>query len=225
MVDDVNSTALMVSFSAPSTPNGIIIRYDILYVSVSDGSPVGEEVTVMVEPNETGMYTEIISGLVAFTMYRVQAAAVTSIGQGVLVDRIASTDPTASSPPTAFAATTITSDSVTLTWGYPETPRGVIQGYVIRYHLTGSLGIQQEDNITLSTLDDDSMQTFTVSSLTPFTLYSFTVRAYSFGQDPFVVHQGAESTTLDVVTDEAGNFQFLVVQTLLTGSKPIISLC
>ena len=204
-VQDVNSTALMVSYSTPSSPNGVILGYNIRHVPVLNGMPTAaEETAIMVPPNDAGDYTEIISDLVAFTMYRVRVAAVTSIGQGEVEERFASTDPTSSSPPTNFTAVAITSDSVTLTWGYPETPRGIIQGYILRYHPTHDLDDTREENITLPTENDDRMQHSAISELVPFTSHTIAVRAFSFGSDPFVVHQGVESDPLIILSEEAG---------------------
>ena len=205
MLQDVNSTALVVSYSTPSSPNGIIISYNIHYVPVLNGlSTDAEEITIVISPDDARDHTEIISGLVAFTMYRVRVAAVTSIGQGEVEERVASTDPTSSSPPNNFTAVAITSDSITLTWSYPQTPRGIIQGYIIRYHPTHDLDDTREENITLLTENDNRMQFSTIVNLIPFTSYMFVVRAFSFGSDPFVVHQGVESDPLVILTAETG---------------------
>ena len=205
VVEDVNSTALMVSFSTPDSPNGIILRYNIRYTPVLNSIPSGVgEIIITVSPNDAGVYNKIISvGLAAFTMYRVRVAAVSSAGQGEVEERVVSTDPTGASPPTNFNSITVTPESITLTWGFPETPRGSIQGYVLRYHLTSDMETTQEENITILE-NDNSMQSFTFSGLLPFTSYTFAVRAYSFGSDPFVVHQGAETELLVRITAEAG---------------------
>ncbi len=209
-VEDVNSTSLMVSFSTPLSPNGQITRYDILYVQVSsDLQPLmgEEEQTITIQPDEMEMFSEIISRLTPFTNYRIRVVAFTSIGQGELTIRFGVTDPDASSPPTNFRSVTVTSDSVMLEWAYPETPRGIIQGYIIQYHRTDmNTNNPQLENITLTTDDDDSSQNFTISGLIPFTSYNFIVRAYSFGSDPFIVHLGAESVELVIVTGEAGMY-------------------
>ncbi len=203
-VEDVNSTAIMVSFLAPSSPNGIITAYKILYVEIEGGGPVGSEVTILVSPNEMGSFTMVIIDLFAFTMYRVRVVAETSVGPGETVMVIANTDPAASSPPTIFTVTAVSSTSITVSWEYPETPRGIIQGYIIRYYLSSDIDISTEVNVTLSIAGDNNTQTFTITGLLPFTSYCITIRAYSFGENPFIVHQGDESATLTNITAEAG---------------------
>ena len=204
MVEDINSTSLVASFSTPASPNGVILQYNIRYLPVLNGLPSGEEVTLVVLPNHAGVYTETLSDLLAFTMYRVRVAAVTSAGQGQEEERFASTDPAASSPPTNLSVVAIMSESVTLTWEYPETPRGSIQGYIIRYHPSSDLDSTLEENITLASENDNALQSYTIFNLTPFPSYTLTVRAYSFGSDPFVLHQGMETGSLHILTAESG---------------------
>ena len=57
-------------------------------------------------------------------------------------------------------------------------------------------------NVTLPTLNDNSNQTALVTGLSPFILYIFRVRAYSYKIEPFFIHLGGmaedRQTTLEV---------------------------
>jgi len=106
-----------------------------------------------------------------------------------------------SSPPVGFMVMVLNSTSVELSWQYPESPNGEIRGY---YILESSLVIL---NITLNTVDDGSNQTVVVSGLTPFTIYRYRVRAFSFGDQndrPDFVHIGIATDEIIVRTDEDG---------------------
>ena len=74
----------------------------------------------------------------------------------------------------------LNSTAVKLTWKYPDSPNGKIQGYSIlfdKFPVAEVIII----NITLDTINDASDQTAVVTGLLPFTKYSFHVRAFSFG--------------------------------------------
>ena len=159
------------------------------------------ELVVITEDLDRTMFEVPITGLEPFTEYSVSVVAATSIGPGTAVDQTVTTDPTASSPPTNVNAVAVSSDSISITWSYPATPRGVIEGYIIQYYITsGTLETgAMELNLTLSPSND---QMATIGGLMPFTRYSITVRAYSFGEG--VVHNGDESAVVMVRTLEAG---------------------
>ena len=162
-----------------------------------------ESVAVM-EDLEQATFEVTITGLEPFTEYSVSVVAETSIGPGTAEVQTVTTDPTTSSPPTNVSAVAVSSDSISVTWSYPATPRGDIEGYIIRYDLTsGMLGAgAMELNLTLSPRNDQSPQMETIGGLMPFTWYSITIRAYSFGEG--VVHNGDESAAVTVRTLEAG---------------------
>ena len=109
---------------------------------------------------------------------------------------------TGSSPPVGFMATVLNATAVQLSWQYPEIPNGQIRGYSIIDSTIPATEIIVI-NITLDTVDDTSNQTTTVSELRPFTLYSFRVRAFSFG-DQNSLHVGISSDEVRVRTDEHG---------------------
>ena len=165
------------------------------------GDSSSTEQTINITANQD---TITIAGLEAFTMYRITVVAATRIGLGEGISELANTDPAASSPPTNFMVESTTSNSITLSWGYPETPRGSIEGYVVQYSTSSSLVNAIEQNITLELSNDDTTQMYIVEGLLPDTEYFLAVRAYSFGFDVFVIHEGIESVLGPIPTEEAG---------------------
>ena len=115
---------------------------------------------------------------------------------------------TGSSPPQNFTVTILNSTSVELSWRYPDSPNGEIQGYSIFYaEFPNAMEILID--ITLNTIDDSSDQSFVVTELLPFTWYSFRVRAFSFDDEANFTHIGIASDEIIVRTDEDGKIMFL----------------
>ena len=83
--DEINSTAIVVSWSEPDVTNGIITLYEILY-SVGNVSSLNDTTSVLVDMTTNTSYQVIIDGLDPFTMYSVAVRAYTSIGAGELTD-------------------------------------------------------------------------------------------------------------------------------------------
>ena len=139
---------------------------------------------------------------------------------------------TGSSPPQNFTVNVLSSTEVELSWEYPESPNGEIQGYSILSAEPPAIE-QVIMNITLDMVNDNSDQTVVVTDLTPFTRYSFRVRAFSFGDQmerPNFVHIGIASNEIIVRTDEDGkmltfvcsllNYHFVQFLRLLQTSMP-----
>ena len=204
----VNSSALFVSWAEPTAVNGIITGYD-LYYSISTFGNCTTSGTSQRIPSVQGQttYNATLTNLVPFSMYALCVQASTRIGPGALTTAVViTTDPDTSSPPTNFTATAVNSTSIKLTWGYPQTPQGLIAGYQIMHNTSLSFN---PVNITIST-NDSSQQTYMFIDLNPFTVYSFTIRAYSY------------STRLSALV--YGNYnQQLVIRTLQDGMEMLFS--
>ena len=85
-VNEINSTAIVVSWSVPDVTNGIITSYEILY-SVGNVSSLENNVTsVLVDVTTNISYQVIIGELDPFTMYSVAVRAYTRIGAGELTN-------------------------------------------------------------------------------------------------------------------------------------------
>ena len=83
-VNEINSTAINVTWSEPDVTNGIIKSYEILYSvgNILDTNVIS--IPVVVTTNTS--YQVIIGGLDPFTMYSVAVRAYTSTGAGELTD-------------------------------------------------------------------------------------------------------------------------------------------
>ena len=84
--EQINSTAIKVSWNEPSVTNGIITMYEILY-SLGNHSVLDDNATVIsVTETVNTSYEIIIGGLDHFTVYSVAVRAYTRIGAGNLTD-------------------------------------------------------------------------------------------------------------------------------------------
>ena len=85
-VNEVNSTAITVSWVEPSITNGIIIMYEIVY-SFGNHSVLDDDATVKsVMATVNTSYEIIIGGLDHFTVYTVAVRAYTRVGGGNITD-------------------------------------------------------------------------------------------------------------------------------------------
>ena len=96
---------------------------------------------------------------------------------------------TAPTVPTAVMAVAVNSTAITVTWGRPDTPNGIIRGYNISYLLPDS-----GDEVVINV--EPIIRTVTVGDLSPFTSYEFTVAAFTIEMGP--------GETVNATTDEAG---------------------
>ena len=188
-----------------STVNGIITSYDLYYSISTSGNCTGSGASRHIPsvPGQT-TYNTNLTYLVPFNMYALCVRASTRIGPGALTTVVViTTDPDASSPPTNFTATAVSSTAIKLTWGYPETPQGLIAGYQIMHNSSLSFDLV---NITIST-NDSSEQTYTFSGLIPYTAYIYAVRAYGNHIGLNMQVPGTYSQQLVVSTLQDGKFK------------------
>ena len=214
-VDEVNETSISIEWNPPQEPNGIILGYEIFY-HVTETNESESIAISAIDLTSMDAFQWNITGLMAFADYNVRMRARTSAGFGLYtVFQTVRTDPASASAP-ILTAMALNSTSILLEWNYPSMPLGIIMGYLINTNTsasnippdvsvsTASNGI--EVNITLEIVNDMSNQQFVFASLTPFTSYSFTVRAYSFQPEddnsPFIQHLGEPSNTVIVLTNQ-----------------------
>ena len=85
-VNEINSTAVIVTWIEPDMTNGIITMYEIIY-SVGNHSVLDDNATsVSVTETTNTSYAVIISGLDHFSIYTVTVRAFTHIGAGNFTD-------------------------------------------------------------------------------------------------------------------------------------------
>ena len=121
------------------------------------------------------------------------------------------TDPFAASPPD-IVLTEVNSTSVRVEWSYPAFPRRLIASYLIEV-TRETMTVVDTRNVTQPTLSDTSNQTALVTGLSPFTLYIFRVRGYSYKIEPVFIHLGGMAEDRQT-TLEAGEWKdcFMTIQ-------------
>ena len=85
-VNEINSTAIIVTWNEPNVTNGIITMYEILYSSGNRTVLDDDAIFVSVTATMNNVYEFIINGLDPFTKYNVAVRAFTSIGAGNLTE-------------------------------------------------------------------------------------------------------------------------------------------
>ena len=177
--DEVDLNTISVQWGPPSEPNGIITQYEVEYTLVENITNITRTLNISAS-NFTGQIE--LTNLQIFSEYDIRVRAYTSIGPGDYTNIVrVRTDPAPASPPTQVMTTPM-KRSILLSWSEPERPHGVIMGYYILTNAT------RPESITVSTLDTN-LEVLNVSSdvlsinftnLIPFTVYEFSVAAYSF---------------------------------------------
>ena len=150
----INSTAIQVRWSPPTTPNGVITSYSVIYEQNIDvGISFGYTVT----------------GLLPATQYSFRIEACNRLGCARSVESTATTNEAA---PDGFDNPTLTalgSTAVNIEWSEPQIPNGIILGYEAYRRETGSI---------LQSLQFSGGQTtFINAGLMPFTRYEYRIRA------------------------------------------------
>ena len=151
----VNSTAIQVTWSPPTTPNGIIISYMILF----DNQNI-----------DVGISFEYIAiGLLAATEYSFRIGACNRLGCAFSTENTTTTNEAA---PIGFdnpILTPLGSTAVNIEWSEPQLINGIILQYEAYRRETGSIlqSLQFSGNQT----------TFINAGLLPFTRYEYRIRA------------------------------------------------
>jgi usherin len=165
----VSASSIRADWTVPITPNGDIIRYELLRITTGDVE------TVILEFNDTGFST-IVSNLMPFTEYEFLVRACTAGGCG-------SSEPnqvlTLQAPPTFQMqpnVSTLTSESLLVEWAEPEDPNGLVVQYEVRQRQQPFQG-----NGEFVGNASNSSRSFVVSSLQPFTVYEFSIISYTSG--------------------------------------------
>ena len=87
-MNEINSTAITVSWVEPSITNGIITMYEVVY-SLGNRSVLDDDATVIsVMASVNTSYEIIIGGLDHFTTYSVAVRAYTHVGGGNLTSTL-----------------------------------------------------------------------------------------------------------------------------------------
>lgn len=159
----ISSSSILASWTPPSEPNGVIVRYELLL-----------EVDGIVF---TGLsLSATVSNLRAFTMYSFFIRACTAGGCGdssLAQVQTLEAPPTFQSPP---SVSTLTAATVLVEWVGPEVPNGIVTQYEVRRRESPFTGDGESiRNVTSNTTS------FTAADLQSFTAYEFSVTSYTGG--------------------------------------------
>ncbi|XP_052454895.1 receptor-type tyrosine-protein phosphatase F isoform X2 [Carassius gibelio] len=132
-VDNVNSTALRVSWKPPlqQKQHGQIRGYQVVYSRLENGEPRGQPIILDVALPEA--QEAIITGLVPETTYSVTVAAYTTKGDGARSKaKVVTTTGAVPGKPTMIISTTI-GNTALIQWQPPKEMVGELMGYRLRY--------------------------------------------------------------------------------------------
>ena len=165
----------------PCDINGMIVNYTVRV----------DEDDIVVSDGER---SRVLSNLTAFTNYTISVAVSTSVGRGPFSDAITRrTEEDAPSMPTNLKIRELKARSLSLEWGLPLKPNGVVRVYEVVYYVTNN----KEANITIMnyTVTDMMIVLLTIESLIPYTSYTFEVRAITveYGDVASIVMTTAEA--------------------------------
>lgn len=168
----VDIDQISASWDVPTSPNGVIDRYELVLVTLgAEGVITNEEIVF------TGLARMVvIEDLLPFTLYTFIVRACTSGGCGPSEP---STILTLEAPPTFQAmpnVSTLTNISLLVEWEEPDMPNGNVVQYEIRQREVPFIG----DGVTIGNVSN-SMRSFVAVGLQPFTEYEFSVVSYTGG--------------------------------------------
>lgn len=155
-----------ISWSPPSSPNGIITQYDI-YRRIGNGAPL----VVCI----TSRLTCLNSGLLGYTVYSFSVRARNSAG---FVDGPWRDVRTLEGPPQGIntpSLSVLNSSAIYVSWTAPSRPNGIVTHYEVRYRK--ELQVAENSNIILAARVTSDVFNVTVNGLQPHTDYQFLVAA------------------------------------------------
>lgn len=176
----VGSRELTVTWAPPTTPNGVIILYN-LYTNGNIVFSGSSNVT-------------IVTGLLPFAEYNLTLEACTAVGCSNGSQTISQTLPDAPMDLAPPFLTVLGPSSILATWQLPSNPNGVIT----RMELRRLLGVESAFEVVFSDVNLE-LET-TVTGLSPNTRYAFQVVAFNAGGS--VASPTAEALTLEDIPDD-----------------------
>ncbi|XP_039618112.1 phosphatidylinositol phosphatase PTPRQ [Polypterus senegalus] len=179
---NITSSSVLVSWKAPYRPNGRITHYTVY------GMDLFTNEAFQKSTNETSI---ILSGLKKYGLYKLRVAASTAAGESSLSEQddvfVRTLEDEPESPPQNITLKNVTATSANLHWSPPDKPNGIIQYYEAIY-------VSKTGMFKLNT----SLTNIILQNLKPYTVYNFSVKAYTrYG------HGNQSSSVFTVLTDES----------------------
>ena len=170
---NVNIT-VQVSWTAPSSPNGIITSYDVERRQILDDGSRTSYASILNTSAVTMEFLDSDTALRPATSYEYRVSAANSVGRATSEVRMVRLPDAApeSVPPPQF--TSVTANSVTVVASPPAMPNGELTEY--RLYQNG-----MQVNTMPSPNPQTSTVTFQVTGLSPFTVYSFYIEVCTVG--------------------------------------------
>ena len=157
----LSATSVQVTWQPPLSPNGDILRYEILrriLPSVGSGnSPIN-----IFNSTEVNRRVFNDTGLQSFRFYEYSVRVVNSAGED---ESMFSSVRTEQAPPTGLTPPDLiplSSDQILVQWSPPSEPNGIVTGYVVLRNGTS--------------VHSSNGQSFTDTLLSPFTVYAYVIR-------------------------------------------------
>ncbi|XP_059414542.1 protein sidekick-1-like isoform X5 [Carassius carassius] len=179
-INILSSTQLELQWEPPpaETQNGIIQGYKILYWEM-DNQNETEKVKILFRP-ETNMR---LKNLTSYTYYMVKLSAFNAAGDGPFSEpRRGRTLQAAPSAPSFISFSEVTSSTLNVSWGFPLTPNGVVDGYRVVYEPTAP--IQGVTKVVTVDIRGSWQRWLKVRDLTKGVTYCFRVQAKTIAYGP-----------------------------------------
>lgn len=157
---------VQITWSPPSSPNGIITRYEI-YRKIGNNAPL--QVCI------TQQLTCLNSRLSGYTVYSYRVRARNSAG---FVDGPWRDVRTLEGPPQGInpaLLNVLNSTAIYVSWSAPTQPNGIVTHYEVRYR--EELQVPDNSNVTVAARVTSNVFNLTVNGLTPHTDYQFLIAA------------------------------------------------
>nr|XP_055046951.1 protein sidekick-1 isoform X1 [Misgurnus anguillicaudatus]XP_055046954.1 protein sidekick-1 isoform X1 [Misgurnus anguillicaudatus] len=179
-INTLSSTQLEVQWEPPpvETQNGIIQGYKILYWEM-DNQNETERFKILFRP-ETNMR---LKNLTSYTYYMVKLSAFNAAGDGPFSEaKRGRTLQAAPSAPSFISFSEVTSSTLNVSWGFPLSPNGVVEGYRVVYEPTAP--IQGVTKVVTVDIRGSWQRWLKVRDLTKGVTYCFRIQAKTIAYGP-----------------------------------------
>ena len=181
MVIGVGSRELTVTWGSPTTPNGVVVLYNLFVDGTILSSIAGN------------LNSTVVSGLQPFTEYALFLQACTGVGCSNGSSTVAQTLPDAPAGLEPPVLTVLSPSSIFARWRLPNNTNGLISRMELR-RLTGP------SSFIIEFVDSSLQLETTVTGLLPSTNYSFLVVAFNAGGS--VSSEVVRALTLEDIPDQ-----------------------
>ena len=185
---------VLVSWTAPSTPNGIITSYQVERRQILDDDSRGSYSSILTTSAATMEFLDSDTTLRPATSYEYRVSAANSVGRTTSEVRMVRLPDAAPENIPLLQISSITANSLIVVASPPVTPNGVLTEY--RLYQNGT-----QINTMPSPNPQTSTVTFQVTGLLPYTIYSFFVEVCTVGgcgQSSVVIQRTAEAPPTDI---------------------------